>query len=109
MEISIYFVYILVLLFTVLIAVLGTSAVCCCICFRWGKQRADKMIVTFPRPLSRSDEEASRRGSDMFSSATMSNRPVHTVTNTMLLELELEQESSGSSSDSGQPPLQSNV
>lgn len=45
----------------------------------------------------------------MFSSATMSNRPVHTVTNTMLLELELEQESSGSSSDSGQPPLQSNV
>lgn len=107
MEISIYDVYILVLLFTVLIAVLGTSAVCCCICFRWGKQRADKMIVTFPRPLSHSDEEASRRGSDMFSSATMSNRPVHTVTNTMLLELE--QESSGSSSDSGQPPLQSNV
>lgn len=109
MEISIYFVYILVLLSTVLIAVLGTSAVCCCICFRWGKQRADKMIVTFPRPLSRSDEEASRRGSDTFSSATMSNRPVHTVTNMVLLELELEQESSGSSSDSGQPPLQSNV
>ena len=107
MEISIYDVYILVLLFTVLIAVLGTSAVCCCICFRWGKQSADKMIVTFPRPLSRSDEEASRRGSDMFSSATMSNRPVHTVNNMMLLELE--QESSGSSSDSGQPPLQSNV
>uniref|UniRef100_A0A1X7V313 Uncharacterized protein n=1 Tax=Amphimedon queenslandica TaxID=400682 RepID=A0A1X7V313_AMPQE len=89
----------------VFVTIVSSSLLCCCLCYRLGKKRADKMVVTFAHPRSRPEEEppAFRRNSDMFSSATMTNRPVHTVTNIMWLELE---SSSGSSSDNG---LHSNV